>query len=117
METCDMVCWHCFYGFQDVNEPLKEMLKEEELEDHPHHQIICNYLPEPKMIATYASSPDRPDILADPHFHTCGCGRWYDEVEKVWLRLHEAEDWRGSYTENHSISFLEGTKEKPCDEQ
>lgn len=94
MLTCDMTCDACFYGQESYfQEPIAGRTKagvETWTEEVMMSSVVCKAEPVHKIISRQCGDTWKPDIIAEPEYHTCGRGRWWEGGK--WIRLIDAED-------------------------
>jgi hypothetical protein len=99
MKDCEMTCISCFHsGDSYVQEPISGRSKAGEevwTEDCDvlMSSVICRAEPNPKFISMHCPDYGCPDVRAEPEFHKCGMGRWWNSGR--WIQLFDAEDSRG----------------------
>lgn len=97
MLDIDMVCSKCFYSHNTYTEsPVRGRSQDgvqSESESVYLDYCLCYADPRPQLVSIHTIENDPPDILAEPTFHKCGRGRWFDPREKKWVKwIDRAEE-------------------------
>jgi hypothetical protein len=94
MLTCEMTCETCFHSHDSFfQEPIAGRDKagvECWTEEVMMSSVICKAEPTPKFVSIHCRDGAGPDIYAEPEYHTCGLGRWWEDGK--WVGLLNAED-------------------------
>jgi len=96
MLTCDMTCETCFHSdgtyFKEPISGRSAAGEEVWTEDCDVFMasVICKAEPTHKFISIHCRDGAGPDVYAEPEYHTCGLGHWWEKGK--WLRLMDAED-------------------------
>jgi hypothetical protein len=89
-----MTCETCFYSYDSYfQEPIAGRNKAGEevwTDEVMMSSVICHADPQPKFVSIHCREGAGPDIYAEPEYHSCGRGRWWENGK--WIRLIDAED-------------------------
>ena len=92
-----MTCPTCFYSQESyTQEPISGRSKEgvevwTEGCDVLMSSVVCHAEPKPLFISMHNGSDFRTDVMAEPEYHRCGRGRWWDSSGK-WVRWIDGEE-------------------------